>query len=203
MFSRYHYLTASLNRNAACYCAFVEGEPVCFAGLMHRPHPKNPNIIGVSRNVTLPDWQGIGLAFVLCDALGAAVSGVGKVLHHYPAHPSFIRSLDKSDKWEMIQKPGQLATSGTGGNMLSKTGEERKEVHRVREKGGVAHGMGPNAQLKMGVRKLTGNHDPASLTRAGKPSNFARRGGRPCAVFRYVGPKMEDKNEAYKLLNGE
>lgn len=62
--------------------------------------------MGCSRLVTLPDWQGVGLAFVLIDAVAAAYKAVGKRVNCYPAHPALIRSYDRSQKWSMIGKPG-------------------------------------------------------------------------------------------------
>jgi hypothetical protein len=46
--------------------------------------------------VTLPDWQGLGLAFVLSDALGAAYKRSGMRFHTYPAHPALIHGYDRS-----------------------------------------------------------------------------------------------------------
>src|ERR1035438_4564224 len=65
LFAPFHYLTAELNPAARCFCLFVEGQPAAFAGVLHRPHAKAKNIKGLSRLVTLPDWQGIGLAIML------------------------------------------------------------------------------------------------------------------------------------------
>lgn len=111
LFAPYHYLTAQLNRSARCYMlwAAIEGElqPAVFAGVLHRPHraPRQGPVWGISRVVTLPDWQGLGLAFVLMDHLGAAYRGVGAQLHMYPAHPSLIRSFDRSPAWKLVGKP--------------------------------------------------------------------------------------------------
>lgn len=106
LFAPFHYLTADLHRSARCFCLFVGDEPAAFAGVLHRPHAKARNIKGVSRLVTLPDWQGLGLAFVLVDRLGAAYKADGYRLHTYPAHPALIHAFDRSKKWALTQKPG-------------------------------------------------------------------------------------------------
>ena len=106
LFAPFHYLTADLNRTARCFAAFVDGEPVAFAGCLRRPHPKVRDIMGVSRLVTLPDWQGLGLAFVLVNALGGAYKAVGERLHTYPAHPALIHGFDRSPVWSLKQRPG-------------------------------------------------------------------------------------------------
>ena len=114
LFAPYHYLTNSLHRGARCFVAFVDGEPAAFAGVMRRPHPKAKNIMGMSRLVTLPDWQGMGIAFVLADTIGAAYRAVGERFHSYPAHPALIRSFDGSTKWKLKQRPGFQGANAAG-----------------------------------------------------------------------------------------
>lgn len=117
-FAPFHYLTAELNRAARTFAVFVGGRPVAFAGVLHRPVSRaertGQNLMGLSRLVTLPDWQGLGLAFVLADALGAAYAGIGRRFHSYPAHPALIRSFDRSSSWALIGRPG-FAGSQRGG----------------------------------------------------------------------------------------
>lgn len=119
MFAPFHYLTADLNKTARCYCLFVDGKPAAFAGVLHRPHAKVNDIRGLSRLVTLPDWQGLGLAMVLTDTLGAAYKAAGFRFHTYPAHPSLVRSFARSEAWRLVKKPGtfshvQLSNERTG-----------------------------------------------------------------------------------------
>ncbi len=109
LFAPYHYMTADLHHTAACWCLFVEGMPTTFAGVLHRPHPRRDNIKGVSRLVTLPDWQGLGLALSLVDQLGALYRGAGLELRTYPAHPALVRSFDHSPHWRLEKKPGTFS----------------------------------------------------------------------------------------------
>jgi len=121
LFAPFHYLTASLNRTARCYVLWArtdeehEWQPAAFAGLLLRPHkaPKAGPVWGVSRVVTLPDWQGLGLAFVLMDTLGAAYTAVGCQLHTYPAHPALIAGMDRSPAWQLVAAP-RIASSQNG-----------------------------------------------------------------------------------------
>lgn len=109
LFAPFHYLTNELHRAAACYVLFVEGVPASFAGVIHRPHSRVDDIKGVSRLVTLPDYQGLGLAMILVDHLGAAHKARGLRLHTYPAHPSLVRSFDHSPRWAMHKRPGVMS----------------------------------------------------------------------------------------------
>lgn len=106
LFAPYHYLTGELHRSARCFCLFVGDRPAAFAGMLHRPHARVDDIMGCSRLVTLPDWQGLGLAMALIDVLGAAYRGVGKRLHTYPAHPALVRTFDRSPHWRLEKAPG-------------------------------------------------------------------------------------------------
>lgn len=112
LFSPYHYLTAKLHKGARCFGLFVGNRIASFAGVLPQPGRK-PNIFSISRVVTLPDWQGLGLAFVLIETIGAAKRAVGKWLHNHPAHPAFIRAHDRSPNWQMRRRPGmQTLISG-------------------------------------------------------------------------------------------
>lgn len=111
LFARYDYLTAALNPAAACYLLCVDGQPASFCGVLYRPHPHAQNVYGISRSVTLPDWQGLGLAFALSDRVAGAYKAVGKRLRRSPAHPSLIRACDRSKVWSLIRKPGYVNNS--------------------------------------------------------------------------------------------
>lgn len=109
LFAPFHYLTADLHRAARCFGLFVDDRLAAFAGMLHRPHSRVNDIMGCSRLVTLPDFQGLGLAMALIDVMGSAYKGIGKRLHTYPAHPSLIRSFDKSRQWKLCKRPGTFA----------------------------------------------------------------------------------------------
>jgi len=72
--------------------------------------------------VTLPDWQGLGLAMALADTLGAAYRGVGKRLHTYPAHPALMRSFDRSTAWALTKRPGFSTSSNRASGSSSLKG---------------------------------------------------------------------------------
>lgn len=110
LFAPFHYLTADLNRTARCYALFVGTDIASFAGTLHRPHAKVHDITGLSRLVTLPDWQGLGLAMILASRLGAAHKAIGRRFHTYPAHPSLVRTFARDEKnWTLIKRPGHFS----------------------------------------------------------------------------------------------
>lgn len=112
-FAPYHYLTAELNRSARCYALHLAGEPVAFAGVL--PAVGYANIRTVSRLVTLPDYQGLGLALRLVDTLGAAFRARKMYFHMRPSHPSLIHTFDKSSTWALRNSGRQFAAAGSAG----------------------------------------------------------------------------------------
>jgi GNAT superfamily N-acetyltransferase len=118
LFAPFHYLTGELHRSARCFGLFVGDRIAAFAGILPKPVSRGANageaIRGVSRVVTLPDWQGLGLAFVLLDKLGAAYKATGLRFRNYPAHPAFVRSHQRSAAWSQIKAAGQFSTASAG-----------------------------------------------------------------------------------------
>jgi ABC-type ATPase involved in cell division len=106
VFAPFHYLTNELHRGAKCFVLEVGGRPAAFAGMLHRPHSMSRNIVGCSRLVTLPDFQGLGLAFALIDRIASAYAALGFRTHTYPAHPALVRAFDRSPVWSLEKKPG-------------------------------------------------------------------------------------------------
>lgn len=113
MFAPYHYLNASLHKAAKCYMLLCEGIPATFAGILFRPvsaKGAKQNVYGISRVVTLPDFQGIGLAFVLMNFLAEKYRQEGNRLRMYPAHPSLVRSFERSPVWVRTKDYGKITS---------------------------------------------------------------------------------------------
>lgn len=117
MFSKFHYMSADIHPSAQCCGLWANGNLAAFMGIIPCPisrgREKGKSIRMVSRLVTLPDWQGIGLAMVLCDKIAAEYKAAGKRLRTYPAHPSLVRSFNRSPNWKLIKKPGLFSKKGS------------------------------------------------------------------------------------------
>jgi energy-coupling factor transporter ATP-binding protein EcfA2 len=107
IFAPFHYLTSTLHRGSQCFGLWVNGELAAFAGTLHRPHHATKMVRALSRVVCLPDFQGLGLAFVLMEHIASAYKTLGYRFHTYPAHPNFVRAFDRN-KWMMIKPPGKM-----------------------------------------------------------------------------------------------
>lgn len=117
IFYKYHYIDRKLHKAANCYGLFMNDKVVSFAAVMHFPHPKRRNIRRVARTVTLPDYQGMGFAFVMLDTLAAMYKACDYELRRTPAHPSYIRNVDKHPLWKMLAHPTRIQgrVGDTGG----------------------------------------------------------------------------------------
>jgi energy-coupling factor transporter ATP-binding protein EcfA2/GNAT superfamily N-acetyltransferase len=161
LFAPFHYLTSGLNHAAKCYVLWArtddehEWQPAAFTGILHRPHlaPKAGPVWGLSRTVTLPDWQGLGLAHVLTDTLASAYRTVGCQVHSYPAHPAYIRARDRSPSWQLIQRPEIQSTQA---------GPNSKTAGKWRPRGR------PNAVFRYCGPHMASRHDAVLLFRCGR-----------------------------------
>lgn len=106
LFAPFHYLTAENPSSARGYCLFVGGRPASYMSVAHFPHPRTKNLKRIARTVTLPDWQGLGLVFVLMERICGGHKAKGSRIRSYPAHPSFVRIFDRSPLWALVKKPG-------------------------------------------------------------------------------------------------
>lgn len=156
-FAPFHYMSAGLNKAARCFGLWVgDSSPTLavFAGILPFPHPTRKNIRRVSRVVTLPDWQGLGLAFTLLDTLGAAYRALGYEFRNYPAHPSFVRAHDLSPQWVMRKQPGGFSPTSSA---TSTTGVHGGRANAVFEFVGE-----PMADLQDAERLIEGRIHPAA-----------------------------------------
>ena len=109
LFAPFHYLSRELNHAATCFLLSVNDIPACFVGVLHHPHASVQNIKRISRIVTLPDYQGLGLAMLLAVTVGSAYKAMGYRFRNYPAHPSFVRAHDRSPQWSLCKLPGKFS----------------------------------------------------------------------------------------------
>lgn len=69
LFSRYHYLTADMNKSANCFIAEINNNPVGFICTAFAPFSKR-RTRRISRLVVLPDYQGLGIGSRLLNFIG-------------------------------------------------------------------------------------------------------------------------------------
>jgi GNAT superfamily N-acetyltransferase len=118
LFARYHYLDHNLNISAQCYLATINETPAVFCAILPLPHPKLKNAFRVSRIVTLPDFQGVGIGSKVLKELASAYKARNKTLYITTSHPTMIKSLNNSVDWKMNRKPSRVQPQGTSGKAM-------------------------------------------------------------------------------------
>ncbi len=107
LFARHHYLSGGLNPSAQCYIALWNGEPVSFCAVLplmgKRRHRR------ISRIVTLPDYQGIGIGMRMTEAVAELQHRDGLRTSVTASHPALIAHCRRSPHWRAVR----IAKAGT------------------------------------------------------------------------------------------
>ena len=113
-FKVHHYLTDELNPSANCYVAEVAEAPVAFVALRYQPLSKAPSWM-VSRLVTLPEWQGVGVGMALLDHIaGVYQERAPHRVRIGTRAPGLVRALDRSPRWRCVRPMGATPQAGRG-----------------------------------------------------------------------------------------
>ena len=122
LFARHHYLSGGLSRAATCYIALWEGRPVAFcaalAQLGHRGRKR------ISRLVTLPDYQGLGIGLRLAERVCEDQTARGFRISITTSHPAIIACCRSSPLWRPagIKRLGGTRQRVEGRSVAGSTG---------------------------------------------------------------------------------
>ena len=109
MFARHHYLTAGINPAARCYVATWNERPVAFCATLpligRRRHRR------ISRIVTLPDYQGVGIGTRVMEAVAEIALEEGCRASVTASHPALVEHCRLSPHWRCtsLKKTGARA----------------------------------------------------------------------------------------------
>ena len=115
LFSRYHYLNSDeLSTSAQCYVAMYNDVPVSFCAIManvgHRGRRR------ISRIVTLPDYQGVGIGKRLLNFVADRYKQQGLRVSIGTSHPAMIHSLRRDGSgWVLTSIGDSHHNKGTAG----------------------------------------------------------------------------------------
>ncbi len=114
MFARHHYLSGALSRGATCYLALWEGRPVAFCAvvaMLGRSRYKR-----ITRIVTLPDFQGLGIGTRLVERVCEHYQERGIRVGITATHPAILGYCRKSPRWRFVRmrKTGHLTRQRVG-----------------------------------------------------------------------------------------
>jgi GNAT superfamily N-acetyltransferase len=109
-FARHHYLSGDLSRFAQCHLALWDGAPAAFCATLPLIGYKKRRRI--TRLVTLPDYQGIGIGTALAESVAQENRLEGYRLNITASHPAVIAHCRASPKWRAVgvKKTGSSRT---------------------------------------------------------------------------------------------
>jgi GNAT superfamily N-acetyltransferase len=100
MFARHHYLSGELAQYVRCFIALWEGVPVAFCAMVSLIGRKNH--WRISRIVTLPDYQGVGIGMSVAEAVAELHVREGNRVNVTASHPSLIAHCRRSPRWKLV-----------------------------------------------------------------------------------------------------
>ncbi len=115
LFARHHYLSGRLPQAVRCYLATWDGAPVAFCAVV--------SLIGyksrwrISRIVTLPDYQGVGIGMAVAEGIGQLYRAEHQRLNVTASHPALIAHCRRSPKWRTV---GVKKTGGRGAEQFAR-----------------------------------------------------------------------------------
>jgi len=122
LFAKHHYLSGNLNPAARCFVALWDGTPTAFcATLAIAGRAKHWRI---SRIVTLPDFQGIGIGMKVAEAVADLHRAEGCRLSVTGSHPALVAHCRKSPLWRAsgVKKVGSRGPHGFASDYRSSAG---------------------------------------------------------------------------------
>jgi len=99
-FARHHYLSGGLSKAATCYAAWHAGRPIAFCALLAILGQRKQKRI--SRLVTLPDYQGLGIGLRLAERVADDARTKGFRVSITTSHPAVIGACRKSAAWRLV-----------------------------------------------------------------------------------------------------
>jgi ABC-type lipoprotein export system ATPase subunit len=100
MFARHHYLSGELPSCVRCFLALWENAPVAFCATTSLFGQKNR--WRISRIVTLPDYQGIGIGMAVAEAVANLHAAEGHRMNITCSHPAVISHCRRSPHWRTV-----------------------------------------------------------------------------------------------------
>jgi ABC-type Mn2+/Zn2+ transport system ATPase subunit len=128
IFSKHHYLSDSLNKSAQIYMGLIDNQPAVMIAMLPLVNANVKNARRVSRVVTLPDYQGIGIGNKFMNIIAAGLKAQGLETYITSSHPALMRSLNKSSNWEMIREPSRVSQRGKTSSLKGRLGLSRSRI---------------------------------------------------------------------------
>lgn len=100
LFARHHYLNGNIAPACRTYLGLWEDEPVAFCAIL--PVVCKKHHFRISRLVTLPDFQGMGIGMRFAETICELYKEAGDRINITGSHPSVIAHCKKSPLWKAV-----------------------------------------------------------------------------------------------------
>jgi GNAT superfamily N-acetyltransferase len=110
MFARHHYLNGQLAPGARCFLATWRGVPVAFCATLAQIGRRDE--WRISRIVTLPDYQGVGIGMRVAEAVADVHRAQGLRMRVTASHPALIAHCNRSPLWRATRVMNAGSRSG-------------------------------------------------------------------------------------------
>ena len=105
IFKQHHYMSEDLNKACKCFVLTMNDKPVAFMAILPFPHGNIQNGYRISRIVVLPDYQGLGLGFVIINYFGSLYAKDNKTLYIKTSNPALFGAMSKNtNKWKLTNQ---------------------------------------------------------------------------------------------------
>lgn len=99
LFKQNHYLTEDLNKAAKCFVILFNDKPIAFMAILPFPSGVIQNGYRISRIVVLPDFQGLGIGFKICDWFAQIYKNDNKTIYIKTSNPALWSVFNNSKNW--------------------------------------------------------------------------------------------------------
>jgi ABC-type lipoprotein export system ATPase subunit/GNAT superfamily N-acetyltransferase len=123
IFKQHHYLSEDLNPACFSYVMLWNDKPVSFMAILPFPGVGDAKTRRISRIVTLPDYQGLGIGKALVDYFSALYWKVGSQMYIRTINPALGISLTKDKKnWQptLSNMKADFAKDTSGRKLLNR-----------------------------------------------------------------------------------
>lgn len=123
IFKQHHYLSEDLNPACFSYVILWNDKPVSFMAILPFPGVGDAKTRRISRIVTLPDYQGLGIGKALVDYFSALYWKVGSQMYIRTINPALGISLTKDKKnWQptLSNMKADFAKDTSGRKLLNR-----------------------------------------------------------------------------------
>ena len=104
LFSKHHYISATLNKSANVFTAYWEGVLVGIVAVLTLPSGTLKNAYRGHRTVVFPEYQGFGIGKTISDSIGQLYVDNDRRFFAKTAHPKMGEHRQKSVCWKPTSK---------------------------------------------------------------------------------------------------